>query len=71
MAILISVEQVPSLDRVAHGYLKLVPSSSFWTFVIISALMLFGLLVIIMLLYVLTLFHKPLLCLRVYLLLTS
>ena len=42
-----SAEQVPSLHRVASRYLKLVTSSNFWLFMLISALMLFVLLVMI------------------------
>ena len=34
-----STEQVPSLHRVAPRYLKLVTSSKFWSFMLISALM--------------------------------
>ena len=43
VAILIrtSAERVPFLHRVATMYLKLVTSSDFWPFVLISALMLF------------------------------
>ena len=37
-------EQVPSLHRVAPSYLKLVTSSNFWPFMLISVLMLFVLL---------------------------
>ena len=37
----ISAERVPFLHRVATMYLKLVTSSDFWPFVLISALMLF------------------------------
>ena len=33
-----SAEQVPSLHRVAHRYLKLVTSSNFWPSVLMSAL---------------------------------
>ena len=33
-----SAEQVPSLHRVAPTFLKLVTSSNFWPFVLISAL---------------------------------
>ena len=44
-----SAEQVPSLHKVAPRYLKLVTSSSFWLFMLISALMLFVLLVMILL----------------------
>ena len=44
-----TAEQVPSLHRVAFRYLKLVTSSSFWPFMLRSALMLFMLLVIILL----------------------
>jgi hypothetical protein len=45
VAILIwtSTVLVPSLDRVAPKYLKLVPSSSFSPFVVMSALVLFEL----------------------------
>ena len=32
----ISAEQVPSLHRVAHRYLKLVTSCNFWLFVLVS-----------------------------------
>ena len=35
----ISAEQVPSLHMVASRYFKLVTSSDFWTFMLISALM--------------------------------
>ena len=42
-----SAEQVPSLNRVAARYLKLVTSFNFWPFMLISALMLFVLLVMI------------------------
>ena len=49
-----SAEQVPSLHRVAPGYLELVTSSNFGLFMLMSALMLFALLVIILLLSVLT-----------------
>ena len=49
-----SAEQVPSLQRVAPRYLKLVTSSNFWPFMLISALMLFVLLVVILLFSVLT-----------------
>ena len=48
-----SVEQVPSLHRVAPRYLKWVTSSSFWLFMVISALI-FLLLVMILLFSVLT-----------------
>ena len=44
-----SAEQVPSLQRVAPRYLKLVTSSNLWPFMLISALMLFVLLVMIFL----------------------
>ena len=47
-------EQVPSLHRVAPRYLKLVTSSNFWPFMVISTLMLFVLLVMILLFSVLT-----------------
>ena len=49
-----SAEQVPSLHRVAPRYLKLVTSSNFWLFMLISVLMLFMLLVMILLFSVLT-----------------
>ena len=49
-----SAEQVPSLHRVAPRYLKLVTSSNFIPFMLISALMLFVLLVLILLFSVLT-----------------
>ena len=42
----ISAEQVPSLHKVAPRYLKLVISSNFWPFLLISSLMLFVLSVI-------------------------
>ena len=42
-----SAEQVPSLHRVAPRYFKLVTPSNLWPFMLISALMLFVLLVII------------------------
>ena len=42
-------EQVPSLHRVAPRYLKLVTSSNFWPFMLISALMLLVLFVMILL----------------------
>ena len=42
-----STEQVPSMHRVAPRYLKLVTSCNIWPFMLISALMLFVLLVII------------------------
>ena len=45
----ISAEQVPSLHRVAPRFLKLVTSSNVWRFMLISALMLFVLLVTILL----------------------
>ena len=45
----ISAEQVPSLHRVAPRYLKLVTSNNFWPCMLISALMLFVLLVMILL----------------------
>ena len=44
-----SAEQVPSLHRVAPRYLNLVTSSRFWPFMLISAVMLFVLLVMILL----------------------
>ena len=43
----IPAEQVPSLHRVAPRYLKLVTCSDFWPFKLLSALMLFVLLVVI------------------------
>ena len=49
-----AAEQVPSLHRIASRYLKLVTSSYFWPFMLISALMLFVLLVMILLFSVLT-----------------
>ena len=49
-----SVEQVPYLYRVAPRYLKLVTSSNFWPFMLISALTLFVLLVFLFLFSVLT-----------------
>ena len=45
-----SAQQVPSLHRVAPTYLKLVISSKFWPFMLISALMLFVVSVMILLL---------------------
>ena len=48
-----SAEQVPSLHRVAPRYLELVTSCNFWLFKLISALMLFMLLVMIFLFSVL------------------
>ena len=50
----ISAEQMPSLHRVAPRYLKLVTSSNFWPFMLISALVLFMLLVMILVFSVLT-----------------
>ena len=50
----ISDEQVPSLQKVAPRYLKLVISSTFWPFMLISPLMLFVLWVMILLFSVLT-----------------
>ena len=44
-----SAEQVLSLHGVAPRYLKLVTSSNFWQFMLISALMLFVLLAMILL----------------------
>ena len=44
-----SAEQVPSLHKVVPGYLNLVTSSNFWPFTLISALLLFVLLVMILL----------------------
>ena len=49
-----SAEQVPSLHRVAPRYLELVTSCNFWLFKLISALMLFMLLVVILLISGLT-----------------
>ena len=49
-----SAEQVPSLHTVAPRYLKLVTSSNIWPFMLISALVLFVLLVMILLFSVLT-----------------
>ena len=49
-----SVEQVPSLDRVAPRYLKLVSSSKFWPFMLVPPLMLFVLLAMILLFSLLT-----------------
>ena len=43
-----SAEQAPSLHSVTSRYLKLVTSSNFWPFMLISALMLFVLLVMIL-----------------------
>ena len=45
----ISDKQVPSRQRVAPGYFKLVTSSNFWPFMLISALMSFVLLVMTLL----------------------
>ena len=50
----ISAKQVPSLHRVAPRNLKLVTSSNFWPFMLISALILFVLLVMILLFSVLS-----------------
>ena len=50
----ISTEQVPSLHRVAQRYLKVVTSSNFWPFMLMSALVLFVLLVTSFLFSVLT-----------------
>ena len=47
-------EQVPSLHKIACRYLKLVICSNCWPFLLVSALMLFLLLVIILLFSVLT-----------------
>ena len=44
-----SAEQMPSLHRAAQKYLKLVTSSNFWPFMLISALMLFVLSIMILL----------------------
>ena len=43
-----SAKQVPSLQRVVPRYMKLVTSSNFWPFALISALMLFVLLVMLL-----------------------
>ena len=51
-----SAEQMPSLQRVAPRYLRLVTSSNSWSFMLISALMLYVLLVMILLFSVLTSF---------------
>ena len=48
-----AAEQGPFLHRVGPRYLKLVTSSNFWPFMLISALMLFLLLVMILLFSVL------------------
>ena len=50
----ISAEQVSSLHRVAPKYFKFVTSSKLWPLILISALMLFVLLIMILLLSVLT-----------------
>ena len=50
----ISAEQVPYLYRVAPRYSKPITSSNFWQFMLMSALMLFVLLVMILLFSVLT-----------------
>ena len=60
-----SAEQVPSLHRVGPKYLKQVTSSNFWPFILISALMLFMLLVMISLDLCLFPFRMSFLCLRV------
>ena len=44
-----SAEQMPFLHGIAPRYLKLVTSSNFWGFVLISALMLCALLVVVLL----------------------
>ena len=49
-----SAEQVPSLHSFAPRYLKLVISSNFWPFMLISALMLFILLVMVLFFSLLT-----------------
>ena len=56
----ISAEQVPSLHRVAPRYLKKVTFSNFWPLMLISALLLFVLLVMILLVPVLTSIHYAL-----------
>ena len=50
----ISAEQVPCLHRVTRRYLNLVTSSNFWLFLLISALMLFVLLIMVLLFSVMT-----------------
>ena len=50
----ISAEQVPSLHRVAPRYMKVVSFSDFWLFMVISALILFVLLVMNLLSFVLS-----------------
>ena len=45
----ISAEQVPTLHRFAPRYLKLVTTSKLWLLMLISALVLFALLVMILL----------------------
>ena len=49
-----SAEQVSFLHKVVSRYLQLVTSSNFWPFMLISALMLFVLLIMILLFSVLT-----------------
>ena len=49
-----SAEHVPTLHKVTPRYLKLVTSSNVWPFMVISALMLFVLLVMILLFSALT-----------------
>ena len=49
--LLTSAEEMPSLHRVAPKYLKMVTPSNFSPFMLISALMLFVLLVVILLFY--------------------
>ena len=49
-----SAEQVPSLHRAAPMYLRLVTSSNFWSFMLLSALMLFMLFIMILHFSVLT-----------------
>ena len=49
-----SAEEVPSLHGIAPRYLKLVTSSNFWQFMLISALTLVLLLVMVLLFSVLT-----------------
>ena len=61
----ISAEQVPTLHRFAPRYLKLVTTSKLWLLMLISALVLFALLVMILLFLCWLPFHMLLLCLRV------
>ena len=61
----ISAEQVPFLHRVAPRSLKLLTSSNFRPFMLISALTLFVLLVMSLLFLCAVAFYVPLLCFRV------